>query len=81
MSIATNKGADQPVFVRFLDSRISTHIKASLIMLNPECQWCSLILWLRRLVLILPGRSGYPEDTNLHGMAQFQVDYIEQRGD
>ena len=41
----------------FFDSRISTDVKANLIMLKPEWQWCSLFLWLRRLVWILPGRT------------------------
>ena len=67
MSIATNKGAislpaqsEQHPLFRFFDSRISTDVKASLIMLKLECQWCSLFLWLRRLVWILPGRPRNP---------------------
>ena len=67
MSIATNKGADQPAaqseqhpLFRFFDSRISTDVKASLIMLKLKCQWCSWFLWLRRLVWILPGRPRNP---------------------
>ena len=45
MSITTNKSADHPAaqseqhpFFRFFDSRISTDVKASLIMLKLECQ-------------------------------------------
>ena len=44
MSIATNKGADQPACkseqhpsVRFFDSRVSTDVKVRLIMLKLEC--------------------------------------------
>ena len=54
---------EQHPFVRFLDSRIPTHVKASRFMLKPECQWCSLFLWLRRLVWILPCQPGNPKDT------------------
>ena len=88
MSIATNKGADQPACAVwtaskfcFFASRISTDVKASLIMLKLECQWCSLFLWLRRLVWILPRRPRNPLDAFSHGMAQFHVDYIEERAD
>ena len=44
MSIETNKGADQPAqseqhpLFRFFDSRISSDVKASLIILKLECQ-------------------------------------------
>ena len=52
--------SEQYSLLCFFDSRISTDVKASLIMLKLECQWCSLFLWLRRLVWILPGQPRNP---------------------
>ena len=71
LSFATNKAAqislpaqfEQHPFIRFIDSRISTHVKASLIMLKTRMSMVQLVSVAVEAGLNFTWSPGNPEDT------------------